>query len=679
MVDTDSSAWPTFQSLEFSLPPEEPTEIIIKDVLNTFEIPYKYDVVSGDLKNVDLNRIAPIEAIKVALLEYYAKTGDLVEFCVDEEGEVKTYTVGEKFADLDIYYTIKSSSYLPKDVNVMVVGGKPRAKRVVVDFFDIVGGKAKDTTSTVWDTTALTSDCRIDGFSTSAVITYKDPLLTTGQGSYKTGIEGIFTLENPFQTILGWAWRVNTNRKLNSQVRIIQQNQSSIPVLVTDATYKIGGGPPYPYIGTLRRRKYISSTGDNPNCILFEEEPGTTEDPMICRIPIKEGMTYTNQRGDIVSKFLQLNQIYVVAINLSSCHGIPIPEKYQLGNSEESTMAWISSRDVVKNIYNLKVGIDYIEVVDEEKALEDSAKEDFEVKIQFANNANYYDKALYGTGVPFYVDLDAKDLVDLFSSGTIPDRERGVRGVGTILPVGENEGLLIEQVWAQIDLDTPCFVISDNYGKAVDIANDLHVSVAPIVIEDRPAPIAMNGELIDQSIGVKDNDPTTSQDFEDTPIELATKNMKGRTLNVTLASLTEEEEVVNLSRQLNDLLRKSSGINYTHTCSPNSKPELGTRGPNGGIINSITYNYTDSGSYLITVVEGSEYYGDFAGISSGVYNKQVEDVTAVGTIIQDAGDHINYKVRVDGIGTVWAINSYPGVLEIRDRVNITIHNNAVEA
>jgi hypothetical protein len=82
---------------------------------------------------------------------------------------------------------------------------------------------------------------------------------------------------------------------------------------------------------------------------------------------------------------------------------------------------------------------------------------------------------------------------------------------------------------------------------------------------------------------------------------------------------------------------------------------------------------------LINVTEGPKFFGDVGGIGSGIYTKRTQDEQGVGTIIYDYGNHINFKVRVDGIGTVEAVNAYSGVLTVRDRINITIHNNEVEA
>jgi hypothetical protein len=202
-----------------------------------------------------------------------------------------------------------------------------------------------------------------------------------------------------------------------------------------------------------------------------------------------------------------------------------------------------------------------------------------------------------------------------------------------------------------------------------------------IAIEDRPAPIAVNGSLIEAewlSDSDNDNNPTTVQDFSDTVIDQVEKQMdSGRTLSLNLASLSEEQ-TVNLSRKLYNVMKKDVGLSYTHTCDPMSSPNLGDKGLYGGVINSITYNFDDQSRYLINVTEGPEYYGDFAGISGGFYIKKVEEVQGVGTIIQDKGDNISYKVRVDGASDVIAINSYAGVLDVGDRVNVTIHNNEVE-
>ncbi len=252
-------------------------------------------------------------------------------------------------------------------------------------------------------------------------------------------------------------------------------------------------------------------------------------------------------------------------------------------------------------------------------------------------------------------------------------------GKGSILPLENRSGILIDQLWAQVSLDTSCFIVNDSAGNAKKIAEGLKVEVLGIALHDAPAPIAMNGILIDQEAGLLDNDPTTTQDLEDTPMEVAYAEMSsGRTMSLNFASL-DETKTKTLSKKLYDLLREDTGKVYTHTCGPTETPEIGDRGPNGGIINTIEYAYTDQGTYLINVTEGPKNFGDFAGIDGGMYYKQTEEVTTKGTVIQDKGNHVDYKIRVDGYGDITAINGCAEVIAVRDRVSITMHNNAVES
>jgi hypothetical protein len=655
-----NTAWPNFQSEDYEIPIDTNVSPIITDVLETYDIP-SGNVKSGKLLNVDLKRVPPIEAMKASLLELLALEGTFYELRVNATGKVETYIVGSKTANLDLYYTIKSVGYLPKEVNVMVTGAKPRAKRIVYDFKHIIGG---DATYTIWDTTKLTSSCTVPGFSSSVVITYNDPLLTTGKASYRDGIPNMFELTSPFQSIIGWAWNVNIKEETNSYVNIIQRNTASVPVLISE-----DGA-----IGIPRRRKYVSLTGDETDCIPFEEDTGSHEgEPVVFEIPLVEGLTYESYRGTLVNKFMGINQLFAVGINLRTCRGIPIPSKAIEGNLEENTVVFVSSNNVDTNILKLSPGIHYIEDYTDSSFIDG----DGTIKIQFANNALYNDKGRYGTNVNFYIDYSATDLINLLQP-VITSTDLGFVGKGNLLPVnGDGTGLLIYQLWAQIDLDTPCFIISDPMGRADDIAYNLDILISPIVLEEEPPPMALNGRLIDQTEGIKDNDPTTAQNFEDTPLERAQNDMKGRTTSINLASL-DEDATINLSAKLYSILKKDSGISYSHTCGPNSKVSVGDKGPNGKIINTITYNYSDSGSYLITAVEGDLSYGNFAGMGGGLYKKQVEDVTATGTIIQQIGDHVYFKVRVDGVGNIVALNGYPGVLDIGDKVNVIIHNNAVE-
>jgi hypothetical protein len=66
-------------------------------------------------------------------------------------------------------------------------------------------------------------------------------------------------------------------------------------------------------------------------------------------------------------------------------------------------------------------------------------------------------------------------------------------------------------------------------------------------------------------------------------------------------------------------------------------------------------------------------------IEGGPSPMRSEDISAVGTIIQDMGNHVNFKVRMDGFGERIAVNLSRHILRVGDKVSCTVHNNPVES
>ena len=98
----------------------------------------------------------------------------------------------------------------------------------------------------------------------------------------------------------------------------------------------------------------------------------------------------------------------------------------------------------------------------------------------------------------------------------------------------------------------------------------------------------------------------------------------------------------------------------------------------GGIVNSISYSYQDSNSYTISVNSGGRLVGGFGGFSGGMNHKAVENVGAQGRVVQDMGNGMYYKVRLDQIGDVVAMSMSSKIIRVGDTVRCTIHNNPVE-
>lgn len=663
----EALSWPNFQILQ-DMPEVSEKSSVAEDILTTFGIPYSGSG-GGSLNNVDIKRADALSSLKTSLLEEYAKEdpSGLIEIRINEDGEAEFYEVGENNADMDPYYTINSNNYVRPNVGVSVTGAKPKQERIVFEnWYQLIGPDS--TNSTIHDTTKLNSSCLLSNFTTHATVTYNDPFRNSPNSSWNNGMSDIFELETPFDRFIGFSWRITPPSDLVTPfTKIYQQSQSSIPVLLTDPAAKIGSET-HPDIGTLVKRKIITYADPSlADCATFDTDVMNCSSSSIhLKLEMIEGLTYESVRGTTISKFLGVQGVFVVGIPLISCWGVPMDDAAAVAdNNTENTVLCVFSKNLYRNIIKLHESIHYAVLYNKEDATFENLP-----CFQFVNNLRYNDYAVAGTAVSFYIDYLSTDLLNLFQ-GNDP-------AVGTILPLENNNGVLVEQVWAQIALDSPCFIVFDPTGRATEIAQRLKVEILGLVIRDLPSPIAINGELIDQISGIVDNDPTTVQDLQETPMEQALLQMSsGRTLSLTLASLNEDQTAT-LSRKLYDLLLEDTGEVYTHTCPPTDEPKVGDRGVRGGIVNVIEYSYTDQGSYLINVTEGPEYFGDFSGIDGGIYYKQTEEVSTKGTIIQDLGNHVQYLVHVDGIGPILCINGCANVLAVRDRVSITIHNNAVE-
>jgi len=204
------------------------------------------------------------------------------------------------------------------------------------------------------------------------------------------------------------------------------------------------------------------------------------------------------------------------------------------------------------------------------------------------------------------------------------------------------------------------------------------------MVTELPSTIAFNGSIIDQVPGKSDNDPTTAQDFDNTPLEEAYDEMDGGGgVELTLPffnSPDDDSKLANLSGALYDFMNSGTGIDTTYVCGPDVDVSLGEQGPAGGIVNSISYSYTDSGSYTISVNEGPRLIKNFSGGGpSGPSFKASENFSARGTVIDSLGNGMFFKVRIDGFGERVAINMSTSIIKIGDVVQCSVHNNPVEA
>lgn len=624
------------------------------DVCEDFGLTCATPNIGGALEDIDIKHMDAMTVIRMSLMQEGAERGTFYEPIVNAQGEIEFKQIGSGSPHLDKYYTIQTHTYKEECKGVMITGKKPMAERLDIvwqDLFEAAGGKK------IWDTTDMTSNCNQDDFRHSSIITYHDPHLST---SYNDGIDNLYeiTNENPYDRILGYAYKIIPPDSIQNRddVSISMDNSCEVPFRLNVHSYGLFQGKDIPDIGELIKRPI---TPESLDCWVDRglEIPGGIE------IEVPEELRFETTRGVRMDKLLGINTVYVIGMKCNTCMGIPKNDTSAAdGNTEDNTDLWISIDEPEAKTYKLDAGVHYI------VNYEGTDVTNKEIKLVFANNARFNDNAKYGSNVDFQVLPACK----LHRQWHITE------GRATILPTGGTTGILVHEIWAVLSVDSPCLKIVDPQGDADIIAAEIKVEIAPLVMRDLPAPIAKDGNVIDLTDGIVDHDPTTTQNLENTELERAISEMDGGPgLTMTL-SFIDEDGAARLSGILFDYMNQGDGAETTYVCGPDSRVELGDRGDAGGVVNSISYSYSDQGSYTISVSEGPYIVGGVEGVTGAPYFKQTESMSSEGVIIQDAGNHVDYKVRVDEFGDVYALNCTPNVLRVGDRVSVSLHNNPVE-
>jgi hypothetical protein len=638
--------WPGFSDATSQPTPDDCGGTpLASDVLTTFGIPYTGSA-GGALANLDIKHMDAEQVIKLSLLES-AAGGTAEEMMVDEEGMIDFVAIGVgDGVGGDVYYQIQSSTFMETCKGVMVTGGKPLPTRKKTEFVDIWQDGPKEIYNAFW----ISENGMSERFSQYATIVFDDPQLST---SYKDGIDNLYDMSEPWETIIGYARYINwPGSKDSPDTTVERANTSTIPILISGPDNNIEYDAP---LGTLQKRPPMVGVvplGPGPAASASNGIP----------IPIPESFRYDTIRGDKVDRLIGIHSVIIVGRKVDTLIGIPSSDADAiLGPAAGAPNAkiMVSINSMKDSMYTLKAGDHYAIAYADDKP-----------SVVFASNARAFDPAEFGSNVTVQVDNDSA-----FASGeTLSDV--------SVLPTGGTDGYLVKQVIVLVNLQTPCINIYDpRPGKALEIANELIYQLAPLVSVEPPAPIAFNGNIIDQSEGVADHDPTTQQDFTDTAYEAAIDTMDGGGgMAVTLAFL-DENGCAQMSKMLFDYLNGGNGSVTTYVCGPNSSPQLGGYGgDSASVINDIVYSYSDSNSYTISATSGPILLGNMASLAGGPTTKTTENVPSTGTVIQDMGDHVNFKVRLDGCGLapIIAINTAPKVIRVGDKVECTVYNNPVE-
>ena len=667
----DTELWPSLYNPTLALEDLsvecDSSSKVAEDILDLYNI--EYDDLSGagaggDLESLDIKRMDAMTAINWSLMERGAKSGrEFIEPIMSPEGVVEFREIGRYDARIDdIYYEISTGSFTESPKAVMVTGGRPLPYVRPMQWYPIWG----DNAVRVYHQDEMFKNCRRDDYIRFAHIVFKDPQTTS---TYNDGIENLYEIndDNPWDRIAGYVTYINPGPEATDETKVTYSDNATIFI-------QIGGGD-NPEMGNMQIRPTYDdlNTLNDAECLSPEEgEEVSFSDGIIVEIP--DDIRYTDIRGVPRDAFSKISDVYLIGKEIDALLLKPLNAAAQLlGPTTDNSISMFSINKTETKTFRLDPGKHYV------VAYEEGPSGPIPY-IVFIKNAHPKDPFTYGKNHTMYPNpyctwakekgLTAEDVVEEY----------------TVYPDEIFHGVLVHQIWVSVDLNIPSVSVYDPDGtnsKAINIATNLRYYISPIIITEEPAPIAYAGpstggsaDLVDQ-MPPTDNDPLTAQNFDDREIEQYLDEMQGGGMSITFSFL-DEESVIGMANMLYNHFQ-SDVVETVYTCGPDCNPILGGYGERGGVVNSIRYNYSDSGSYTVSVTEGPKLVGNLTPVDGGPSMKMAENFNSSGVVIDQLGDNIHFKVRIDGYGERWAINMAPTIIRMKDIVSCTVHNNPVEA
>ena len=655
---------------------------IAEAVLDAYGIPYEpYGFRYGSLKDMDIKRMDAMTAIRYSLMEesFASSVDRFIEMIVTEEGTVKFVEIGGDSASLnDVYYSVQTGQYVDRPRGVMVNGGKPIPEMQPMTWSPIWISEPDG--ADIFHAADMLDNCHDATFKSQATIVFNDPHL---ESTYEDGIDNLYeiTADNPWDEILGYAVCIHPGEEATEKTTIQYNSEAEIPLRI--AVGEEGVCP----IGNLQTLNTYDPDGPDSACwdgVLSEQVSYGDGVP----VEIPERFRYENLRGHLKDKFIDVVNVYVIGEEIDALYARPKDDTATLQEiTEANATVWVTQHDKKRSTVRLDRGRHYAVAVEE-------GSDPPNISIVFAQEVRPHDKIQYGNGQGGGVEYRLNPF-SAIAEGT--EEEAGTLRA-TILPWQKTKGYFVQEIWVTVKVETPSITVADPDGrnqKALRIAENLQYYVAPMVMRSPPAPVGYQGGLtgpIDLVPTRRDNDPTTVQDFEDTDYERAMDDLQGSGMTITFSFLNggggsdadaAYEAAAAEAQQAAETIYSMINDDVTetvYTCGPEGTlPELGSRGPAGGIINSIRHSYSDQGSYTISVTEGPQVVGNLVQVDGGPTEKMAEEFGAKGVVTQALGDNIHFKVRLDGFGERWAVNTSHNVIRERDIVQCTVHNNPVEA
>ncbi len=723
---------PDYQDLVIGSPnPEnqvldnQPDRSVAQLILESFNIPFSLtNVLGSSLPGLDIRNQDAVTMLKLSLAAELLDTAPdgstrtgaagFAEVEIDETGVARFYIVGRTLAaNLDIRYCIPTSQITQPADLVVVRGYDPPPERQLRAAFD--GLKNKE----IMDYKDCAEEsCDESIVSQYATITYDDPQLDQ---VYLDDIVNSYELK-AFESLLGYlidldmpdgtdptspdfvpGLKITFGDTTREYMKFAASNLNAT-VLAGTLTSEIGE------VTTIAGRSTGVVQGLNAGA-----ETGTAVPALI---------TTVNERGDkctinetalsgasIVIKaerFLRLNKFGREEVDFIGVVDVVFSGRKVQSLTTSPGAAGVANalvKTIVrpnKELVSLQQGKNWtysvdIDTQDVTVNLFSVLEDDFTAFVCDV----YNDPAKVVGGGTIPTTILTFSTADLFTA-----EETGASALtGHVCGIGDALGYKVvnNEMCIVVERKRPSIDIFDPRGRALDIAKQITIEYIPIVIVDKPSPIAyasttnltsIDGTrtlpsegIIDQADGILDSDPTTDQDLEDSELSILQDNTRGSTIDITLPFAfgvapdgTEGTECLEIAKNFL-ALQNITITTHSMVLGPDSDARIGDQVtlPNGeiGIINELNYSFADSSQYLITATVGP-LYNTAGSFNDSKYQLRTEDVTREGIIIQDAGNGAEYTVRIEGLGEFPALLMVLDDVSVGDKVGIRIYNNPAE-
>lgn len=591
-------------------------------VLQQYDIPIKGGhPTRGRLCGLDINNMAASDAINLSLAENM-KDGKFIECYMDADGFAYFQEVypNAETAQLEIRTCIPTSTIDSKTDLVIVRGYDTPPVRSFKDFEGLE-----------WDPVDSLANhidkvyCQGHHFATEAWKSYKDPVLET---AYKDGVENLYELE-AFESLIGYV--IEYDGPTDPNIKCSQSASSTKLVEI-----------PFAGLACCDATLVCGETGSSR--VMYAK----------ASYPLGN-FKGTDKFGDDWPLLLSVQGVYLWGSRVLSV----VDTTAALG------------------------GFITIYVQDKKKLINLPGNNwNWELDSNSAAMLHLYASTYEGDAFMETISATgAKRVVPMSESGQTSPAIIG--GVAIFPDVNGALGMAVEKCIVAVEIDRPSFIVHDPNGDAISYTRNLDVHYQPIIVTDRPAPIAYTfggtAKLVDHTKDLYDADPSTQQTppslIEGSQAWLQTQT-SGRTVDISLPFCGESDclELANTIYNMQD----ENISTYQMVCGPNSEPKLGQRVDGfEGRINRISHSYTDSSSYTINVTVGSTFTGA-KGWSTSIWQRKTEDVSREGIVVWSAGDGVNYRVRVQGLGVYPAVNKTLSAYSPGEKVKVTVYNNPVE-